>query len=645
MKEQQQSTSSSASYAVVAAPAPKTTLDHAMSDTTTPEAAIMKQRRRIFSGGGGGSIRRSSNSSTSSLSSSSSPKQLHHTAVAVQAGPPTGWNACMSGVQHAVATASSRRISPTNSPNIYNNNNTVSNGYGVGLTSISPTNSPVLQQSTTTSSRVAVNNSCSSSSPSSSLVARTAMPPPTFLMSDDANNTTTKKSKLPEQRKSSSSSSVVVGRQSYFHHRRIASNPATKTTTVTTTTSHQAETTRAQGRRRKKLEKSVSWNTGLLRDLHTIKSNSNSNSDDSSSSEESDHGDGGDGQDNHHNGNHNSDQNGGGNGGAIRKKKSKQKALRRTMSMVYTPVCALNVNTANHHTNINTTTTMTSSNSSVVVNNNIIGGIHHASTATFSLPPPPTKSSMKPSRSFTNIHNTHTHTQSTCNNLYVEGDLNDENDNGNHCNIQSDDNDRDDDINVKPKLKRTDSILKRIEWSPNSSQRGQRQRQQQQVPDNNSMKRNVSFSSTSIREYPVTLGDHPSCSHGPPLSLGWEYFEDEHTLPLDQYEKTRQGSRKKHWYELLLSGSDRKNILVDVVGADANEIEEAIEGVQRVQMERRATDMFSEFSAIEEFLEGVGRAFKGLQSGSNATWKKLCSCWPSRNGNGKRDDDDADDVS
>ena len=173
-------------------------------------------------------------------------------------------------------------------------------------------------------------------------------------------------------------------------------------------------------------------------------------------------------------------------------------------------------------------------------------------------------------------------------------------------------------------MKRTDSILKRIEWSPQKqSRRATKTNDNNALTAVNTMTRNnVSFSSTSIREYPVTLGNHPSCSHGPPLSLGWEYFEDEHTLPLEKYEETRSGSRKKHCYELLLSGSDRTSLLVDVVNVDANEIEEAIEGVQRVQKQRRATDMFSEFSAIEEFFEGVGRAVKNFHK------KMSCLCPP-----------------
>jgi BRCT domain type II-containing protein len=49
---------------------------------------------------------------------------------------------------------------------------------------------------------------------------------------------------------------------------------------------------------------------------------------------------------------------------------------------------------------------------------------------------------------------------------------------------------------------------------------------------NRSLNRNVSFTNLSIREYNVELGDNPSCSFGVPISLGWDYEEQE-ALPLD----------------------------------------------------------------------------------------------------------------
>jgi len=40
------------------------------------------------------------------------------------------------------------------------------------------------------------------------------------------------------------------------------------------------------------------------------------------------------------------------------------------------------------------------------------------------------------------------------------------------------------------------------------------------------VKRRVSFSSVEVREYSVTVGDHPLCYDGLPLSLDWEHCEE-----------------------------------------------------------------------------------------------------------------------
>ena len=45
----------------------------------------------------------------------------------------------------------------------------------------------------------------------------------------------------------------------------------------------------------------------------------------------------------------------------------------------------------------------------------------------------------------------------------------------------------------------------------------------------------VRFSNLEIRTYPLTLGDNPSVSSGPPLTLDWNY-ETTHTFSVDAYE-------------------------------------------------------------------------------------------------------------
>jgi hypothetical protein len=54
----------------------------------------------------------------------------------------------------------------------------------------------------------------------------------------------------------------------------------------------------------------------------------------------------------------------------------------------------------------------------------------------------------------------------------------------------------------------------------------------------------VAFGSIEIREHVLVLGDHPDCSHGPPVQLGWE-CQQTTFQHVDDYEFTRMPRRHK----------------------------------------------------------------------------------------------------
>ena len=58
------------------------------------------------------------------------------------------------------------------------------------------------------------------------------------------------------------------------------------------------------------------------------------------------------------------------------------------------------------------------------------------------------------------------------------------------------------------------------------------------------MRKTVKFGSLRIREHAVVLGDHPCCSAGCPLELGWEH-ESETELAVDDYETSRSERRSR----------------------------------------------------------------------------------------------------
>jgi hypothetical protein len=75
--------------------------------------------------------------------------------------------------------------------------------------------------------------------------------------------------------------------------------------------------------------------------------------------------------------------------------------------------------------------------------------------------------------------------------------------------------------------------------------------------------RRISFSQVQIREYAVTIGDHPMCSDGMPLSLDWDYY-DEQTQDIDSSSE-RLGLYK---FPRRLSYEERRDRVCTSVGAD-----------------------------------------------------------------------------
>lgn len=71
-------------------------------------------------------------------------------------------------------------------------------------------------------------------------------------------------------------------------------------------------------------------------------------------------------------------------------------------------------------------------------------------------------------------------------------------------------------------------------------------------------RKTVSFGGLHVRRYTVTIGDHPCCSTGFPLTLDWDYT-DGTSLPIDQYERSRSPRRTRE--QLKISPEQRCQIL------------------------------------------------------------------------------------
>ena len=137
-------------------------------------------------------------------------------------------------------------------------------------------------------------------------------------------------------------------------------------------------------------------------------------------------------------------------------------------------------------------------------------------------------------------------------------------------------------------------------------------------------KRNVSFTDISVREYDVELSDHPSCSYGPPIQLGWDYEEKEPTT-VEDYEVTRSPHRRQNVHDLVLSYNARKHRLKHCSKQryDKRDIAAAEKEIDKIKRERMITEFFLPAMVIDETIEKVcgyvKQVFQGPQRATSAT--------------------------
>ena len=135
------------------------------------------------------------------------------------------------------------------------------------------------------------------------------------------------------------------------------------------------------------------------------------------------------------------------------------------------------------------------------------------------------------------------------------------------------------------------------------------------APLKSSVKRTVSFGKLETREFSIALSDHPSCSYGPPISLGWD-FRDKESMELEHYEQHRSPRRQMH--QMILSYNVRRFLLLKRAGYSHDELEQAMNEVERVKRERLVTDLLLPASKIDETVEEVVRRVKSMFGGRQA---------------------------
>lgn len=119
-----------------------------------------------------------------------------------------------------------------------------------------------------------------------------------------------------------------------------------------------------------------------------------------------------------------------------------------------------------------------------------------------------------------------------------------------------------------------------------------------------SNRQNVSFNSITIREYDLTVGVHPSCSCGPPVTLDWK-FREECSIPLECYEEKREPRRTMR--QMVMTDHTRRNILLWQFGHTEEELKRATRESTKVKRERQVTQIFLPCRKVEEVVQMAQR--------------------------------------
>lgn len=102
------------------------------------------------------------------------------------------------------------------------------------------------------------------------------------------------------------------------------------------------------------------------------------------------------------------------------------------------------------------------------------------------------------------------------------------------------------------------------------------------------LQKHVSFTAINIREHSVVLGDHPCCTIGLPVALGWE-VQHESSQSLDDYEASRPSRRSRQ--DMRLSLTDRRALLSDYSDDTVRRVSRQLHKERRC-MGRRAKQQF-----------------------------------------------------
>jgi hypothetical protein len=117
----------------------------------------------------------------------------------------------------------------------------------------------------------------------------------------------------------------------------------------------------------------------------------------------------------------------------------------------------------------------------------------------------------------------------------------------------------------------------------------------------------VTFDKVEFRQHALTVGDHPDCMYGPPLSLDWDIVGAQ-ALDLEQYEGARE--KRRNMRQMQMNAFHRKNLLTFKFGLTDEELDAATKEKEKVRRRRSLTRTMLPAMKIEDGLRSAGRKFR-----------------------------------
>eukprot|EP00978_Attheya_sp_CCMP212_P015097 scaffold38823_cov48-Attheya_sp.AAC.4 len=136
-------------------------------------------------------------------------------------------------------------------------------------------------------------------------------------------------------------------------------------------------------------------------------------------------------------------------------------------------------------------------------------------------------------------------------------------------------------------------------------------------------KKKVAFTTVDVKEYGQTLGDHPSCSSGAPITLSWDCVNI-FSMPIDEYESLHP-HRYRFKSQMHLNYYQRKNTLIWCYGHTNKELQESAKTVSTIKRQRAQTVQFLSFSGFERLLESSCRKLKRIANKRDSNPRRICA--------------------